>query len=242
MMDVLRRKSVEDPEMPSNFPALRLSLAYLLHDPTSLLPHQTVSTFLALPIPVTPGLPALPSTLPKTTIRALVLDKDNTLCPPETTKLHPDYLAKIEKLKASTEFSSNRHSILIVSNTAGSTSSPAHEEEAVLLEKQLGLDVLRQHPQRRKPFCGPDVLAYFKKHDVTDNPAEIAVVGDRLATDVLLARDMGSWSIWCQDGWRDPKVPTQDYRGFLSRLESRFESIMRTRVGRMAPFPRSGPP
>ncbi|RMZ76884.1 hypothetical protein DV738_g4748, partial [Chaetothyriales sp. CBS 135597] len=160
---------------------------------------------------------------------ALVLDKDNTLCPPETTKLHPDYIAKIEKLKASPEFSSNRHSILIVSNTAGSTSSAAHEEEAVLLEKELGLDVLRQHPQRRKPFCGPDVLAHFKRHGVTDNPAEIAVVGDRLATDVLLARDMGSWSIWCRDGWRDPQAPARDYRGFFSRLEGRFESVMRTR-------------
>ncbi|RMD41943.1 hypothetical protein DV735_g3174, partial [Chaetothyriales sp. CBS 134920] len=170
---------------------------------------------------------------------ALVLDKDNTLCPPETTELHPDYMAKIEALKASPEFSRNRHSILIVSNTAGSTPSAAHEAEAVLLERELGLDVLRQHPQRRKPLCGPDVLAHFKKHGVTDNPAEIAVVGDRLATDVLLARDMGSWSIWCRDGWRDPNVPARDYRGFFSRLEGRFESVLRTRFGVAAALPRS---
>ena len=227
--------------MSSNFPALRLSLAYLLHEPSSFLPHQTISTFLFLPLSVASGLPCMPNSQTKPTIRALVLDKDNTLCPPKTTKLHQTYINKIEKLKASEEFSGNPHSILIVSNTAGSTSSPAHEEEAKYLEKKLGLPVLRQHPQRRKPFCGLDILAYFKKHGVTETPAEIAVVGNRLATDVLLAREIGSWSIWCKDGWRDPEVPGRDYRGFLSRMESRFEGLMRDRFGKTAPLPRSLP-
>lgn len=29
---------------------------------------------------------------------------------------------------------------------------------------------------------------------------EIAVVGDRLGTDVLMAGMMGSWSVWCKEG------------------------------------------
>lgn len=114
-----------------------------------------------------------------------------------------------------------------MSNTAGSTPAAEYEAEAKELEAELGFPVLRQQPGAKKPLCGPDILAFFKEHGVTDNPAEIAVVGDRLATDVLLAREMGSWSVWCKDGWRNPEMPGNDYRGFLSKIEARFESIMR---------------
>lgn len=221
----------------SNIPALRLTLAYLVHDPSSLLPHATIPTLIFLPLPVSSALPFLPGSRTKPTIKALVIDKDNTLCPPETIKLHQAYINKISKIKDSDEFAHNSHSILIVSNTAGSTSTPAHEAEAKELESELGLPVLRQHPQRRKPFCGPDILEYFKRHGVTENPAEIAVVGDRLATDVLLARQMGSWSIWCQDGWRHPEMPGRDHSGFFARVESRFERILRGGLGRTAPLP-----
>lgn len=220
----------------SNVPALRLTLAYALHDPSCLLPHRTIPTLLSLPLPVGPSLPTKP------TIRAIVLDKDNTLCPPETAKLHQAFVNKIEKIKESPEFSHSSHSILIVSNTAGSSATPEHEAEAKLLEAELGLPVLRQHPERKKPLCGPDILEYFKQHGVTDNPREIVVVGDRLATDVLVAHQMGSWSVWCRDGWRNPEIPGRDYRGFLSKMESRFERIMRGGLHRTAPLPRTTMP
>ncbi|EXJ84105.1 HAD superfamily (subfamily IIIA) phosphatase [Capronia epimyces CBS 606.96] len=223
----------------SNVPALRLTLAYAFHDPSSLLPHQTIPTLLSLPLPLGPSLPSLDGTGRKPTIRALVLDKDNTLCPPETAKLHQAYINKIEKVKECTEFSHSAHSILIVSNTAGSSPAPEHEAEAKQLELELGLPVLRQHPDRKKPFCGPDILKYFKDHGVTDNPREIVVVGDRLATDVLLAREMGSWSIWCRNGWRNPAMPGRDYRGFFSKTESRFERIMTRGFGNTAPLPKA---
>jgi len=222
----------------SNVPALRLTLAYVLHEPSSLLPHATIPTILSLPLPVRSVLPSLDKKGTKPIIRALVLDKDNTLCPPETTKLHVAYISKIEKIKASPEFAHNPNSILIVSNTAGSSSDAEHEAEAKVLQTELGLPVLRQDPARKKPLCGPDILAFFKEHGVTDNPAEIVVVGDRLATDVLVAREMGSWSIWCRDGWRNPEMPGRDYRGFLSKTESRFERILRGGYGRLAPLPR----
>lgn len=219
----------------SNLPALRLAVAYAIHDPSSLLPHTTIPTVLQLPIPVCSGLPGTKHSEP--VIRALVLDKDNTVCPPKTAKLHPAYLAKIAELKASPEFSHHPSSILIVSNTAGSTRSVEHEAEAKQLEAELGLPVLRQHPDRRKPLCGPDVLAFFKEHGVTDDPAEIVFVGDRLATDVLVAREIGSWSYWCRDGWRDPRDYDRDYRGFLSKMEARYESLLRNRFGKIAPLP-----
>ena len=221
----------------SNLPALRLTIAYALHDPSSLLPHHTVPTLLWLPLPTGSSLPTLPGSESKPTIRALVLDKDNTLCPPRSTYLHQAYLNKIEKIKSSSEFSHNPHSVIIVSNTAGSSTAPAHEAEAKLLEAELGLPVLRQQPGRKKPFCGPDLLEYFKKHGVTENPAEIVVVGDRLATDVLLAREMGSWSLWCRDGWKSPDDPARDYRGLFSRLESRYERLLRETFKKTAPLP-----
>lgn len=224
----------------SNVPALRLALAYTIHDPASLLPHATVPNFTCLPVPISSGLPTLASGR-KPTIRALVLDKDGTLCPPETSTIHPAYLAKLEKLKASPEFAENRSSILIVSNTAGSTPRPDHEAEAVLLEKELGVPVLRQQPGRKKPLCGSDVLAFFGEHGVTENPTEIAFVGDRLATDVLVAKELGSWSYWCSDGWRDPSAPDRDYRGIFSKIEASFERLMRERFRKMAPLPKRLP-
>lgn len=224
----------------SNVPALRLALAYAVHDPASLLPHATIPNFVFLPIPVSSGLPTLPSGK-KPTIRALVLDKDGTLCPPETSKLHPAYLAKIEKLKQSHEFSHSKSSIIIVSNTAGSSASAEHEAEAQFLEQELGLPVLRQHPDRKKPFCGPDVLAFFKEQGVTNDPAEIVFVGDRLATDMLVARQVGSWSYWCRDGWRNPEMPGRDYRSFFNKIEARFESLMSNGYAKSAPRPGQPP-
>lgn len=221
----------------SNVPALRLTLAYAVHDPSCLLPHRTIPTLLPLPLPIGPWLPSLDPTGKKPTIKALVLDKDNTLCPPETAKLHQAYIHKIQKIRESSEFSHNAHSILIVSNTAGSSSAVEHEAEAKQLELELGLPVLRQHPDRKKPFCGPDILKYFKDHGVTEDPKEIVIVGDRLATDVLLAREMGSWSVWCRDGWRNPETLGRDHRGFFSKLENRFERVMRSGLSQTAPLP-----
>lgn len=225
-----------------NFPAARLLLAYALHEPSSLLPHSTIPTLLSLPLPLgqalstSTSLPGHPKT--PITIKALVLDKDNTFCPPNSTALHPAYIAKLSKITASPEFRSNPHSILIVSNTAGSTPAPEHESEALELERELSIPVLRQQPGRKKPFCGPDVLEHFRKHGITSNPAEIAIVGDRLATDVLLAREMGAWSVWVRDGWRNPEMPGRDYRGFMSRMEGRVERILRGGLLYRAPLPK----
>jgi phosphatidylglycerophosphatase GEP4 len=218
----------------SNLPAARLTLSYILHDPSSLLPHTQIPNFLYLPVPLSAALPLKQP--PR--IRALVLDKDNTLCPPKTAMMHTTYLIKLDKIRSSPEFSHSPHSILIVSNTAGSSSSAAHEAEAKALEAELGIPVLRQHPERRKPFCGPDVLKYFSDHGVTSNPAEIVVVGDRLATDILMAREMGAWSLWVRDGFRNPEMPGRDYRGTLAKMEVRFERLFRGGLERKAPLPR----
>lgn len=45
-------------------------------------------------------------------------------------------------------------------------------------------------------------MEYFKQYPETGvtDPSHIAVVGDRLTTDMMLANMMGGWGFWVQDG------------------------------------------
>lgn len=56
--------------------------------------------------------------------------------------------------------------------------------------------------QTKKPGCGPEIMEYFRQHPETGvtNPSQIAVVGDRLSTDIMLANMMGSYGVWVKDG------------------------------------------
>ena len=73
-------------------------------------------------------------------------------------------------------------------------------KQAEILEKATGVTVLRH--STKKPGCGAEVLSYFRNlHDSrVMKPSQIAVVGDRLFTDVMMANMMGSWSVWVKDG------------------------------------------
>lgn len=54
----------------------------------------------------------------------------------------------------------------------------------------------------KKPGCGGEIMDYFRKHPETGvtSPSQIAIVGDRLTTDMMLANTMGSRGIWIKDG------------------------------------------
>lgn len=45
-------------------------------------------------------------------------------------------------------------------------------------------------------------MEYFRQHPETEvtRPEQIAVVGDRLTTDVLMANLMGGYAVWVRDG------------------------------------------
>ena len=96
----------------------------------------------------------------------------------------------------------------------------------------------------KKPFSHPAVLAYLRDRGVVERPDEIAVVGDRLGTDVLMASMMGAWSVWVRDGVtaglvedgrgdveRDQVV---DHRGWLAKGEAALERYLRRRGVRPA--------
>lgn len=54
----------------------------------------------------------------------------------------------------------------------------------------------------KKPGCGAEIMEYFRKHPETGvtRPDQVAVVGDRLTTDVMMANMMGSYSVFIKDG------------------------------------------
>ncbi|CRG83116.1 hypothetical protein PISL3812_00464 [Talaromyces islandicus] len=241
----------------SNLQAFNLTVSTLLKTPSHLLPNLTIPTFLELPeqvgahlvrqspSPSSSASSSLSSTgkkeKPTPSIRALVLDKDNTLCPPNSIDFPTRYLQKLESLRTSptSPFNQTRNpfGVLIVSNTAGSR--PAYEPEARALEarlQHLDIPVFRVHNNKRKPFCGADVLAWFREKGVVSSADEIAVVGDRLGTDVLMAAQMGAWSVWCKNGvthgvGKQADRVDMDYRGFLAKVEVAMERYLRETRG-----------
>ena len=89
--------------------------------------------------------------------------------------------------------------LLIVSNSAG-THSDLGGREAKLLEEATGVKVLRH--KTKKPGCGAQIFAHFRNEPgkgVT-RPSQIAIVGDRLTTDIVMANLNGFWAIWVKDG------------------------------------------
>jgi len=163
----------------------------LLHHPTFFLPHHTIPTFDSLPLPPFP--PTTPSQKAPS-IRALVLDKDNCFAAPKTTSIHPPYVPHFARLRSA-------YRLLIVSNTAGSASDdPPHFPEAARLEHATGVPVLRHGA--KKPGCHAQVLEFLRSRypEEVRGPENVAIVGDRLMTDVLMGNLMGAWTVWVRDG------------------------------------------
>ena len=69
-----------------------------------------------------------------------------------------------------------------------------------MLEANTGVKVL-EHPTK-KPGCKDEVMAYFRAHPDSGvtRPDQIAIVGDRLSTDIMMANMMGSYGFWIKDG------------------------------------------
>ncbi|KAJ5368717.1 HAD-superfamily phosphatase subfamily IIIA [Penicillium cataractarum] len=215
----------------SNLRGFNHAVQTLLKQPSQFLPHLTIPTFTHLPENLGPHLIKTsnqkhnPEKSPRTpTIRALVLDKDNTLCPPKTTTFPPQILNKLALLRESPtspfQQSKNPHGILIVSNRAGS--HPTFDHEVQALESQLShlsIPVFRLPAgAEKKPFCGDEVVQWFKDRGVIQSPNEIAVVGDRLGTDVG------------EEG--------KPERNVLEKMEVWIERFLREKKGCVAPLPK----
>lgn len=181
----------------------------LLYNPSIFLPHVTISTFNQLRVPV-----EVPNGTP---IKVVVLDKDNCFAAPHANTVWPAYADTWTRLRAA--YPGAR--LLIVSNTAGS-SSDADGTQAAALEAATGVAVFR-HAGSKKPGCHGELLAYLRDEQrLVDSAAEVAVVGDRLLTDVALANLMGAHAVWVRDGVRPDT-------GVFGMLEKRFYDFMTAR-------------
>ena len=81
-------------------------------------------------------------------------------------------------------------SIAILSNSAG-TPDDTNFQEAIAIEEQLGIPVIKHH--LKKPAGLEETLAFFQLE-----PCELAVVGDRLLTDVVFGNLHGMYTIHTQ--------------------------------------------
>ncbi|KAL9080396.1 MAG: hypothetical protein Q9157_000852 [Trypethelium eluteriae] len=195
----------------------------ILREPSLCLPHASISNFRDLPIPL--SLAFNPSPGQKSVdIRAVVLDKDNCFAIPHENAVHEPYNDTFQRLRKA--YTGSR--LLIVSNTAG-TPGTRNKAEASLLEHNTGVKVL--HHNIKKPGCGHEILQYFR--DASDAqiiaPSQIAVVGDRLLTDVLMANTMGWHALWVKDG-------VVERKGLWAHLEHGLAAFL-TRRGYEPPEP-----
>lgn len=176
----------------------------LLYNPSIFLPHVTVSTFKQLPIPlrVEGG----------EEIKVVLLDKDNCFAEPHSNKVWPEYRETWARLREAYP----GDLLMIVSNTSGSSSDP-DGSQARGLEQETGVKVFRH--AGKKPGCHAEIMEYLKGEGLVTSPKQVAVVGDRLMTDVAMANMMGSYAFWIRDG----VIPTSNV---FTVFEKNFYSFM----------------
>ncbi|CAK7210216.1 hypothetical protein SEUCBS140593_000759 [Sporothrix eucalyptigena] len=200
----------------------------LLARPALCLPHGVVPTFNDIPIPLDSAF-ATRAGGRKPDIRAVVLDKDDCFAYPESSQVYPDYEERFKKLREAYP----GRKLLIVSNTAGALSYDKDRKLQADVEAGTGVTVLPH--ATKKPGCGDEIMEYFRAHPETGvtAPHQIAVVGDRLTTDMMLANSMGSWGLWVREG-----VVPPEKKSVFSRWERKLADALTAR-GYEAPLPES---
>ncbi|KAI2608904.1 HAD-superfamily phosphatase [Hypoxylon fragiforme] len=194
-----------------------VSFFKLLVKPSLCLPHATISTFHDLPIPLEKAFEVQDR---KADIRAVVLDKDDCFAYPNTNEIYPAYTERFRQLQKA--YPGRR--LLIVSNTAGATTYDRDGRLAKELEVTTNVDVLAHRV--KKPGCGDEIMAHFRAHPEAGvtHPSQIAIIGDRLMTDMMLANMMGSWGIWVKDGVK----PLRE-KSIFSKFEQRLGPFLMAR-------------
>ena len=119
-------------------------------------------------------------------VASIIFDKDNTLTAPYVDTAHVDVSDAITRAKDA--FGADN--CVVLSNSAGSGDDAPEYNAAKACEAALGLRVAR-HPDAQKPQCLAGVVSSLKASDAST----VAVVGDRLATDVLAANQCGALSV-----------------------------------------------
>ncbi|ORX55616.1 HAD-superfamily phosphatase [Hesseltinella vesiculosa] len=117
-------------------------------------------------------------------IKVMAFDKDNCLTAPYETHIHPPFEEAWQRCKDT--FGADH--IIIVSNSAG-TPDDKNGEKAKKAEQELGVHVLRH--ETKKPSGGDTLMLH-----VQEPGSHIAMVGDRLLTDIVYGNLNGNLTIW----------------------------------------------
>ena len=120
-------------------------------------------------------------------ITAIVFDKDNTLTAPYSLQTHPNAVAGLAA--ALSVFGPDR--VAILSNSAGTTKDDPGYKEAIKIEQDMGIKVIRHY--EKKPGGLGEVLAHFS----LEEPQQICMVGDRLLTDIVFGNLYGMLTVHC---------------------------------------------
>ena len=121
------------------------------------------------------------------------------------------------------------HHVLVVSNSAGSYGDDVDWIEADAVERAFTstspVHVLRHRHKKPSRRCASEIWDYFDKvkqwrHGQTERP-RLVFVGDRIMTDILLANEMGAYSILTTRLWKRNDVL------FLRYIESAFLATVR---------------
>jgi hypothetical protein len=85
----------------------------------------------------------------------------------------------------------------------------------------------------QKPGCKAEVMEYFRRNPDSGvtSPSQIAIVGDRLFTDVMMANMMGSYGFWVKDGIIERKSFVSLIIQLESKNDSRFLSLPVWKIG-----------
>ena len=119
-------------------------------------------------------------------VASIIFDKDNTLTAPYVDTAHVDVSDAITRAKDAF----GEDNCIVLSNSAGSGDDAPEYKAAKACEAALGLRVAR-HPEAQKPQCLEGVVASLSVKDAIS----VAVVGDRLSTDILAANEIGALSV-----------------------------------------------
>ncbi|KAI0045524.1 HAD-superfamily phosphatase [Auriscalpium vulgare] len=161
--------------MPFNLPGTLVPL-YALFNPRLLLPSLTIADIRQLDF----------AALRKAGYRAVVFDKDNCLTIPHHDKLVPEL--KDAWRECGETFGPGN--VLIVSNSAGTAEDPSLLQ-AESVTHHLRVPVLRHRSPKPSYSSADAVRAYFSSLSAPVAPHELVVVGDRIFTDVVLAKRIG---------------------------------------------------
>ncbi|KAI5890160.1 HAD-superfamily phosphatase [Schizophyllum commune H4-8] len=174
--------------MPLNIPGLLVPF-HLLVNPRLVLPSMVVRDIRQLDF----------HALRRAGYRGAVFDKDNCLTIPHKDHLVPE----LEDAWAECRAAFGPDHVVVVSNSAGTRQLDAGAIQAEAVGHALGVPVLCHAALKPSYSCIKDIRAYFAALPKPVRDDELVVVGDRVLTDVVMARRMkGPLAVWTTGVWQ----------------------------------------